>query len=425
MPVNPPESAAATPPAPTPRIGDWVPRVLLRPLTSLRPWLCALGALLALEGMLRILCPPDPRVLRAPLQGHDCMADSALQRLIDDRDHRPPSDPTVDIVLIGDSVFASVENRPGGTLHESLQQALQEKGIPARVYNLAAGGAHAADVLGAVRRLHAALSPRPQGLRHLRVLLSTNPIFFSRRHSQPPLLYPCLFDAEPQDLGPLDRARDGVPSAALRGRLGLPHPPDAVTRTTAHFLAQHLYLYQQRRRMAAALLGSDAPPATALHDRLRALPLHRPPARGTSPTAAAADSPWHVRGMTASHFASSYDLIPTASDLAVNWQATVELARWLAAHRDLAVQVQQVPQNHHMMAAYTGTPAYRALSDQLAALFAAAHLPYVSHDGAPQLTRDHFQDLDHLTAAGNRALAALLADDLLQPLDASGTPSMR
>ena len=41
---------------------------------------------------------------------------------------------------------------------------------------------------------------------------------------------------------------------------------------------------------------------------------------------------------------------------------------------------------------------------------------YRSHDGASELASEHFTDLDHLTAAGNQALARLLADDIVELL---------
>jgi lysophospholipase L1-like esterase len=338
------------------------------------------------------------------------MADDALARLLADRASMPaaststPGRRPLDVVLIGDSVFASVNNPADEQLTAFLRQRLQEKGIAARIHNLSAGG-----------------------LGNLVVLLSTNPIFFSRRHSQPPIVFPCLFDADVSTSAAAEPepepAEKGVPAPSrpmglapeLSRSLGLPRPAPAYERRLARWLAHHSYLYQQRRRMAEALFGSGASPREALRRRMAALH-RRPQDRDPALLRTQANRPWHQQGLTAAHYASSYDLIPLTSPAALNWRLTVELSRWLAAHRDLPVLLEQVPQNHAMMGAHTATPAYRDLGQRLADLFSQAAIPYRSHDGDATLTRDMFQDLDHLTATGNRAFAALLAADITATL---------
>jgi lysophospholipase L1-like esterase len=49
---------------------------------------------------------------------------------------------------------------------------------------------------------------------------------------------------------------------------------------------------------------------------------------------------------------------------------------------------------------------------EVAAAFRGAGVPFVSFDRDPALLSEHFLDLDHLTAAGNRALAQRLAAEL-------------
>lgn len=394
--------------APSPVPASQPPNAWLRPFQSLRPWLFALLFLLLLDVALRLSLPPDPRVLRQPLRSHACMADGALDALSDLRalgDISDSAGPPVDVVLLGDSVFASVNNPPGQQLVDALAERLKALGLTARVHNLSAGGSHAADQYGALIRLHRRLSAQPMGLTNLLVVLSTNPIFFSRRHSQPPAIYPCVFEElADDDLGGSNRAD------ALRRRLGLPRPAPVLEQWAASGLVRVWYAYQQRRKMAEALYAGQS-------SLLEALRVHRARLRGpgsaTSPTTRDPNQPWFAQGLTAAQYASSYDVLPNDDPLAYNAQLTVELAAWLAQHRNLPVLVEQVPQNHHLMGPVTRTPTYQALTQQIAAWFAQAGVPFRSHDGAADLTSEQFQDLDHLTARGNATLAAHLATDIV------------
>ncbi len=401
----PPVSIAA---AASPLPSSPLRAVCLRPFQSLRPWLFALLFLLLFDVALRLSLPPDPRVLRQPLRSHACMADGALDALSDLRALGDVSDsagPPVDIVLLGDSVFASVNNPPGQQLADALAERLQALGLTARVHNLSAGGSHAADQYGALIRLHRRLSAQPMGLTNLLVVLSTNPIFFSRRHSQPTATYPCVFEELADDaLGGSNRAD------ALRRRLGLPRPAPVLEQWMASGLVRVWYAYQQRRKMAEALYAGQSSLPDALrvhHERLRG------PGAAAFPTTKDPNQPWFAKGLTAAQYASSYDFLPNDDPLAYNAQLTVELAAWLAQHRSLSVLVEQVPQNHHLMGPYTQTPSYQALTQQIAAWFALAGVPFRSHDGAVDLTSEQFQDLDHLTGRGNATLAAYLAADIV------------
>jgi hypothetical protein len=135
---------------------------LLRAVRLKRPLGFALLWLLLLEVTLRLTLPADPRTVRDPAHPYGCFADQTLTELVA---ARADGTAAVDVVLIGDSVLASVENPVGSKLAELLQPALTErllaksapdaKATPpkVRVWTLAAGGAHAADVLAALTRL--------------------------------------------------------------------------------------------------------------------------------------------------------------------------------------------------------------------------------------------------------------------------------
>lgn len=394
---------------------DGNPRWLHRPFTSLRPWGIAALILLLLDGLLRLVLPPDPRVLRYPLRAQACFADDALEALAAARatENATATAPAPwDIVLLGDSVLGSVNNPPGQRLHDFLDGELRRLGLSARVHNLSSGGAHAGDQYGALLRLQARLSSQALGLQRLLVVISVNPIFFSARHSQPPLSFPCVWDDLPDDAAPL--------SPDLRRRLGLSPPPAGWHRELSLGLARGSYLVQQRRRLGEIVFADHA----TLGDFLRAGLLRlRPPHRSAS---LAAEQPWSARGLRADSYRASYDFLPVGSPAALNAELTAHLARFLAAHRDLAVLVEQVPQNHYMMDPLTESDSYRALGQHLRDLFVGSGLPYRSHDRAPELRSEHFTDLDHLTAAGNAALAALLARDVharLAELALAASPS--
>jgi hypothetical protein len=206
----------------------------------------------------------------------------------------------------------------------------------------------------------------------------------------------------------------------LRRRLGLSPPPAGWHRRLSAGLARGSYLVQQRRRLGEIVFGDHA----TLGDFLRAGLLRlRPPIRNAS---LVADQPWSARGLRADSYRASYDFLPVASPDALNAELTTQIARFLSTHRELAVLVEQVPQNHHMMDPLTGSDSYRALQQHLRDLFLTAGLPYRSHDRTPELRSEHFTDLDHLTAAGNAALAALLARDVharIAELSIAASPS--
>ena len=405
-------------------------------MRSLRPFAFALGWLVLFEALLRLVCAPDPRTVRDPAHPYGCFADSELEQLIAaraaDRDAPP-----LDVVLVGDSVLASVENASGQRLADALQAALPKAlrswpaaaGPPIRVWTLAAGGARATDVYAMLRRIERALRAGRRGTQGVLLVVSSNAIFFSQRHRQPAMAYPCLAaelaelgDAEQHDLTPA--ARLVVPGVRDSGLARLEHK--LLAAATAR-----IYLLQQRRRLAEQLFGG--PPRLALREGLQALLHHRPAHRENDPALTAAeraqaelrqrDRPWTERGLSAAQFAKSYDFVPLDSPDAVNLQWTRVLARWLGGQPELAALAVLVPQNHALLGSLAAGPTYDAVGSAVAAAFARAGVPFVSYDRDPALVSEHFLDLDHLTAAGNRALAERLAQALAPRLrqQAAGT----
>lgn len=394
-------------------------------MRSLRPAGFALLFLALCELGLRLSLPPDARVLRDPLHPFGCFADDEQARLLSARAQGTGqgSEPGIDVVLLGDSVLASTDNAPGERLADALSPALTEAlrqrrppgaAMPTvRVFTLAEGGARAADLYAALRRLQARLaaSPHPQAGRGLVVLLASNVIFNSQRHRQPAMGFPCLAEWLGED-------------AELRARLGLSPPPSGVLerseRALSELLTRHLYLFQQRRRVSERLFGEEngaRPPRQALRERATELArhIHGSPDHSTE-DAARRNRPWFERGLSPAHYRAHYDLVPPGTPEATNQLASARTARFLAEQPGLGVRVLEIPQNHALVGRWTGSAAYSALQDQTAQRFAATGTRVLRYDRTPALRSEHFLDLDHLTAEGNRAFAALLAADLASEL---------
>ncbi|MCS6913204.1 MAG: hypothetical protein RMK29_04740 [Myxococcales bacterium] len=373
--------------------------VVLRPDPGERrrvllPLVCCGLWLLLLEGLLRLLTSPDPRVLHDPLHPYGCFQEERLAQLVAARQDQPGP---LDVVLLGDSVLSSVNNPPGERIEDLLPARLQAAlGTPVRVWNLGQGGVRAADQLAALRQMEAALGARRQ---KLFVVLSSNVVFFSRRHRSPPMLYPCLGSYLRGD-------------RELEALLRLPPPAPALERYLAEWLARHLFLFGQRRRLAEALLGG--PPREALRERLLQGLAHlglRPGGDATTDP----NLPWTGRGLRAEQFRASYDFIPPESPEAINHLMTRRLARHLAGWGQAALVV-LMPQNHGLLGPLADGAAYHATVAAIARTFAEAAVPFRSYDG---LVADSlFTDADHLTAQGNQRLAELLAEDLVPRLRA-------
>lgn len=378
----------------------------LRPLYALRPWLFALGFLALCELLLRGLLPPDRRAVETG-GAEMCMAEDKLATLLALRQpsaEGAPKPAALDVVLLGDSVLLSQSSAPGERLGDRLQIAVQAKnpGRVVRVHNLSQPGARAADLLGATRRLAARLGETPMGVDNLVLVLDVNPLFFSRRNQQPPALFPCLFD---------EAARGDPLLARLLPALQLPTLPSKLELRTRQVLAKHLYLFQQQQVVTKWLFGG--PPREHLRDHL--LQLHR----GKGGTFAQRNVPWHERALRAEQYASSYEFVPLDAEDATNFQAVQVLGTLLQQQGRLKTLVMQPAHNHDFLRALTSQPGYQAVSAAIAKALGSS-TRFVSYDHHPALLSDHFVDLDHLNAEGNRTLAGLLAEDL-QPLLGSET----
>lgn len=404
-------------------------------MRSLRPFAFALCWLVLFEALLRLVCAPDPRAVRDPEHPYGCFADGELAQLIAARQADGVGDGAgatsavpLDVVLVGDSVLASVENADGQRLSDALQVALPktlgtarvdagEAGPQVRVWTLAAGGARAIDVYAMLRRVERVLRAGRRGTQGMLLVVSSNAIFFSQRHRQPVMAYPCLA----MELASGDADQGDLPAAA---RLAVPGARDSGLARLEHKLlaaaTARVYLLQQRRRLAERLFGG--PPRLALREGLQELLHRRSLRRPTDSSLTAAelaaaelrqrDRPWTERGLSAAQFAHSYDFVPLDSPDAVNLQWTQALARWLGGQHELAALAVLVPQNHALLGSLAAGPAYDAVGLAVATAFARAGVPFVSYDRDPALVSEHFLDLDHLTAAGNRALADRLAQAL-------------
>ncbi len=382
-------------------------------LRPLRPLAFALVLLVLLDVTLRIFLPPDPRVLRDPLHPYGCFREDDLARLAAARSRDPGG---VDVVLLGDSVLSATNNPAGERVEDFLLPELRQRlgggplGERIRVWNLGRGGAHAADLYGALLELGAAVPGGGSG--GLFVVLDTNIIFFSRRHASPAMLYPCLADFFP-----------GNPDGrGLRASLKVPAGPGAVERHLTGWATRGFYLYQQRRRIDQALFGG--PPRDALRDRLL-VTLGRLRLRPGPAQIEVSDPnvPWSRRGLTADRFAASYDRLPFASPEAMNYRVSQRLAALLSARqREWPSFVFLTPQNHGLLGSLVDNPGYHKDTTAIGAIFSGAGVHFRSYDG--QVDPGLFTDLDHLSADGNRRLAALLSEDLVPRLLARyGPPS--
>lgn len=375
----------------------------------LRPLGIALLLLVVLDLGLRLLLPPDRRVLRDPLHPYGCYHEDELSRLEEAR-RRGSSKGALDLVLLGDSVLSSVNNAPGEHVEDFLGGELRRRlpsrlrGREVRLWNLGRGGSRPADLYGAFLELEPLLGTgRPPDLL---VVMNSNIIFFSRRHALPAMLYPCLaerFAAE----------RD------LLSLLKVPAGPGPVERWLVEQVTRGFYLYQQRRRLDEWLFGG--PPRQVLlehflglRSRLRSR-LPAPPRAGTGGAAEERNLPWDQRHLERAQFAASYDLQPPADRRTPNWEPLRRLARALARHPRQAF-VFLTPQNHGLIGPLGETPVYRETAQAIAAAFAGAGVPFRSYDGDALVEDRLFTDLDHLNADGNRRLAELLAADLARLL---------
>ena len=132
-------------------------------MNRLRPFAFALGFLLLVELLLRYVFAADERVLLDARNPFGCFADDPLYRL---QKARELPEPALDVVLLGDSVLASVENGPGerltdflpGEVGRALADSLHGKKV--RAWSISNSAARAADQLLELRALRRVLLHR-------------------------------------------------------------------------------------------------------------------------------------------------------------------------------------------------------------------------------------------------------------------------
>jgi len=376
-------------------------------MRRLRPFCFALLFLSLLECTLRLWLPVDERVLLDSRNPFGCFADDELLRL---QLARQNPESALDVVLVGDSVLASVENGPSERLVDLLPKELEQR-LPSadrnrkvRLWSISMSAARAADQLAALRVLSDRLRNTPKGTRDLVIVVSSNLLFFSKRFASEAMNYPCLSYA-------LADTEDGL----LLRRLGLPNPSRGLWAASDGWLAQaaaHLYLFQQRRHISEALVGGPLRPRLreGLTKALRRL-------QGQKESQVVIDAkvrnrPWFLREHRREHFVAHYDYLPSDSATAWNWIGTRALLDFLASHRELQTLVMVNPHNHFLIGTLGETDSYRGLVAQLKQSVVKRGLAVADYDRRPELRSEHFLDIDHFTRDGNQVLSALIAEDV-------------
>lgn len=378
-------------------------------MSRLRPFVFALGFLLLAELVLRAVFPPDERVLLDARNPFGCFADDPLYRL---QKARESSEPALDVVLLGDSVLASVENGPDERLTDFLPHEVERalggslQGRKVRAWSISNSAARAADQLAAIKILHERLSHSPKGLRDLVLVVSSNPLFFSRRFASEAMNYPCLSYALSDD-------------ALLLRKLNIPSPSKGLWGDSDAYLGTqlaHLYLFQQRRNVAERVFGGP------LRPRLRELLTHGVRRlSGQKETKVVIDAkvrnrPWFERDHKRDSFVAHYDFLPSQSPMAWNWIATRALFSYLHSHPELSALVMVNPHNHHFIGPLGETDSFRTLIAELKQTAQAEHIYLADYDRHPALRSEHFLDIDHFTRDGNQVLSALISQDVAKLL---------
>ncbi len=374
-------------------------------MLRLRPFAFALGFLLLAEIALRMWLPVDERVLLDARNPFGCFADDELYRL---QKAREQTEPALDVVLVGDSVLASVENGPQERLTDFLPDSVTAAlgqaaaGRRVRAWSISMSAARAADQLAAIRVLRERLLKTPKGLRDLVLVVSSNPLFFSRRFASEAMNYPCLAYAI---------AEDGL----LLRKLGIPSPSKGLWADSDAYLstaAAHLFLFQQRRHIAERLVGGP------LRPRLREI-LTRSARRlqGQKEAQVVVDAkmrnrPWFLRDHKRESFTAHYDYLASDSPSAWNWIATRALFSYLRDHPDLQTLVMVNPHNHYFVGPLGEKSGYRNLISALHEAARTNGIPLADYDRDPALRTEHFLDIDHFTSDGNRVLSGLIAQDV-------------
>ncbi|HMU39626.1 MAG TPA: hypothetical protein PKE31_11510 [Pseudomonadota bacterium] len=380
-------------------------------MRRLRPFFFAFLFLLFFEIGLRVVYPKDERVLSDVRNPFGCFADEELLRLKQLREQDQDDAEVYDIVLLGDSVLASDNNATGERLLDLLPQELARNATSRRfrVFSYSKSAARAWDQLAAVRTLEERLLHTRKGLQNVVLVVSTNPVFFSRRFSAEAMNYPCLANAlEPA----MERNSLGLPAGA---QPGLWEASDAFLGK----LAARLYLFQQRRRIAENWFGG--PVRIRLREWLVSLGKRRETDPHTKMWAQHAaeqrNLPWNMRGIDRDSYRADCDFLQRESPKAWNWRGTEALFSHLGTRKGVSVLVFVTPHNHFLLGPLSDGNDYRKLQSELENLAKHNLLSVVNYDRHPDLKSEHFVDIDHENLDGNRVLARLLARDLLKLFD--------
>lgn len=182
--------------------------------------------------------------------------------------------------------------------------------------------------------------------------------------------------------------------AASERRLLIPHDPHTLDARINDALGRVWFLYGARSDIRDYLWG-QTDLANAVKTFVNGL-------SGESARAAAAHVP------TPEKFFGTYDLDPIATSN-VEWiflRKTVALI----AREGIPSYAILTPTNHRLLAEYIDNPAYQAQLAYVAALLRAHGIKVLNYDA--RFPGRDFLDNDHLTADGNRKLAAMLARDV-------------
>ena len=293
-----------------------------------------------------------------------------LTRLVDDAHERPTT-----LAVFGDSVLWGYKVDARDSATAALERTLDL--ADARVLNLSYEGGSAPNTYFGLRFMLA------HGVRPRAVLFNLNSKEFSAGDSAYNRLHPSL-----------ERVVEPLFTAADRSGLAHQPPPDLNGRLD-RAMARVWRLYAWRTDLREALFG-DADAASAL-------------SAATFRFTGAAERAGTAHAPTAERFFATYDLAPIRNDNA-GYRYLVRTAE-LLKQEHIAAVVFSTPTNHTLLHQYIDVPEYDQNLARLRRVFAnVPNATVVDLDRA--IPSAEFIDNDHLTPAGNRRLATLLAPAL-------------
>ena len=288
-----------------------------------------------------------------------------------DREVRTIARESPAVVCIGDSVLWGYKVAPS----ESAVSLLRAGGLPSS--NLSFEGGSPANMYALLRLMLA------DGARPGTVVFNVNQKEFSAADSAYQTLHPALDTLAGPLLAPSDRA--------MLSRAG---PPASFERNLDGAIAAHWKLYALRSDLRQALFGQvDA--AHAADDLVQTL-------SGAKARGDAAHRP------TAERFAGTYDMSPL-DEQNVSLDFLRKSAELMRRERIRSIAI-LTPTNHALLHEYIDNPQYQANLARARNVLERAGVRVIDLDRVFEAAE--FIDNDHLTAAGNRHLAALLRSAL-------------